>query len=545
MSKCALIGKLFGVRESEGAGVLREEVLQGLECVRESSPKPGSVHIAQLNCWNSVAPTGLQVWFRAFPGFRPHPPRRAQTTSWAIIVRSLRELLPRRGVKVAGSHADTERPLLPPRIQNRIGLFHSLADQHRGWTTDTKLAVHVWPRYLFALIFMLFTIPAGATDAPRSFSLSTSRTFAPGESVKIQLLARNVPELEFRVYKIRDAQKFFAGLKDLHSFGVQSQSPGEQIDQRTLLERLHDFKAHLWWLMRHFFRGQFTDEARDNFRERQGKLGKKSRVVGAAQFAQVPILNASQLVARWKLETPPALVSETQQLPIDGLGAGVYLIEATDGTYKAYTVAMVTKIAMVERIENGQVALYVADRVTGAPVEKADVALWTGGQHAVVGFDGWRRHGCARDGRACSAYGRCAGECVDSCAPRRRRRAGDAVELQLRPAESSTGAGFCLHRPACLPAGAHGAHQGHSSQGSEGCARSARRADAHAARNGAGFKGSVQGRGDCFGARHGDCGCESWIAMPRWATTLSISTAIRWTAAAAFTWRITRSPNTR
>ena len=221
---------------------------------------------------------------------------------------------------------------------------------------------------LFAACFLLFSATAFANDAPRSFSLSTSRTFAPGESVKIQLLARNVPELEFRVYKIRDAQKFFAGLKDLHSFGVQSQSPSEQIDQRTLLERLHDFKAHLWWLMRHFFRGQFTDEARDNFRERQGKLGKKSRVVGAAQFAQVPVLNASQLVARWKLETPPALVSETQQLPIDGLGAGVYLIESTDGTYKAYTVAMVTKIAMVERDENGQVALYVADRMTGAPV---------------------------------------------------------------------------------------------------------------------------------------------------------------------------------
>ena len=185
---------------------------------------------------------------------------------------------------------------------------------------------------------------AQPTDAPRSFSLSTSRTFAPGESVKIQLLARNVPELEFRVYKVNDAQKFFAGLKDLHSFGVQSQSPAEQIDQRTWLERLHDFKAHLWWLVRHFFRGQFTDDARDNFREEQGKLGKKSRVVGAAQFAQVPILNASQLVARWKLETPPALVSETQQLPIDGLSAGVYLIEATDGTYKAYTVAIVTAL---------------------------------------------------------------------------------------------------------------------------------------------------------------------------------------------------------
>src|SRR5208337_4010521 len=141
-------------------------------------------------------------------------------------------------------------------------------------------------------------------------------------------------------------------------------------DERTWIERLHDFKADLWYRVRHFFRGQFTDEARDSFREGQGKLGKRSRVVGATEFAQVPLLNESQLVARWKLETPPALVSETQQLPIDGLSAGVYLIEATDGTYKAYTVVIVTSIAVVERPGNGQASLYVADRKTGAPVEK-------------------------------------------------------------------------------------------------------------------------------------------------------------------------------
>jgi len=229
---------------------------------------------------------------------------------------------------------------------------------------------------------VLLACAAGATavgqaeDAPRSFSLSTTRTFAPGESVKIQLLAHNVPELEFRVYKVRDAEKFFAGLKDPHSFGIERYSPQEQIDQRTFIERLHDFKAHLWYLIRRFFRGQFTDEARDSFREEQGRLGKRSQVVGAAQFAQIPILNESQLVARWKLETPPALVSETQQLPIDGLDAGVYLIEATDGTYKAYTVAIVTKIAVVERTVDGKAFLYVADRKTGAPVDQADVVLW-------------------------------------------------------------------------------------------------------------------------------------------------------------------------
>jgi len=74
--------------------------------------------------------------------------------------------------------------------------------------------------------------------------------------------------------------------------------------------------------------------------------------------------------------SPARIVSETQQLPIDGLSSGVYLIEATDNTYKAYTVAIVTSIAVVERVSNGQASLYVADRKTGAPIEKANVSLW-------------------------------------------------------------------------------------------------------------------------------------------------------------------------
>jgi hypothetical protein len=236
------------------------------------------------------------------------------------------------------------------------------------------------PLLVAALFLLAASSLARATNMPRSFSLSTSRTFSPGENIKIQLMAHNVPELEFRTYKVQDPQKFFAGLTDLHSFGVQSSSPAEQIDRRTWIERLHDFKADLWWRMRHFFRGQFTDDARDTFREEQAKLGKRSRVVGAAEFAQVPLLNPTQLVARWKLVTPPSLVSETQQLPIDGLSAGVYLIEATDGTYKAYTVVIVTSIAVVERADNGAASVYVADRKTGAPIEKAEVALWTGAQ---------------------------------------------------------------------------------------------------------------------------------------------------------------------
>ncbi|MGA2348893.1 MAG: MG2 domain-containing protein [Terracidiphilus sp.] len=250
-----------------------------------------------------------------------------------------------------------------------------------------KLRSELVTALLAASVLFLACTAAHAVDkdAPRSFSLSTTQTFAPGESVKIQLYAKNTPALEFRVYQVRDPEKFFAGLKDLHSFGIKSYSPAEKIDERTFLEWLHDFKADLWWKVRRFFRGQFTDEARDSFREGQGKLGKRSQVVGASEFARIPLLNESQLVARWKLITPPVIVSETQQLPIDGLGAGVYLIEATDGTYKAYTVAIVTSIALVERASNGRTDLYVADRKTGAPIEKADVALWSDGHQQSTG----------------------------------------------------------------------------------------------------------------------------------------------------------------
>jgi alpha-2-macroglobulin len=245
---------------------------------------------------------------------------------------------------------------------------------------------------LVATLVLAGGVATEAKEAPRSFSLSTSRTFSPGESVKIQLFARNEPALEFRVYKVKDEEKFFAGLKSLHSFGTVNAGPEEKIDEETWLERIHDLKAHLWWMIRHFFRGQFNDDARDTFREGQGKLGKRSAVVGGvSEFAQVPLLNSSQLVARWKLVTPPTLVSETQQLPVDGLKAGVYLIEATDGTYKAYTVAIVTSIAVVERVIGGETHIYVGDRKSGAPVEGTAVALWADGSRqaqASTGADG-------------------------------------------------------------------------------------------------------------------------------------------------------------
>jgi uncharacterized protein YfaS (alpha-2-macroglobulin family) len=202
-----------------------------------------------------------------------------------------------------------------------------------------------------------------------SFNLSTNRTFAPTEKPTIHLYAQNVDQLEFRIYKVHDPAKFLGGLRDLHSFDNGANFLGkERIDERTWLEKFHDWKHHLWFLVRRFFRGQFTAENRDRLRLHQSNLARRSRIVGVAEFAQIPLLNDHQLVARWRQELPPTYISDSQELPIDPLPSGLYLVEATDGHFKAYTLLMVSRMAMVTRTAGGTVLAYCVDRVSGAGI---------------------------------------------------------------------------------------------------------------------------------------------------------------------------------
>ena len=212
---------------------------------------------------------------------------------------------------------------------------------------------------------------------PVSFSLSTDRTFSPTEKPTIHLFARNVDELEFRIYKVKDPAKFLAGLTDLHSFGSEASFAGrETIDEETWLERFHDWKHHVWFLIRRFFRGQFTLANRDRLRAHQAGLARRSRIVGVAEFAQIPLLNDKQLAARWRQQLPPTYISDAQELPIDPLPSGLYLVEATDGHFKAYTLLIVSRMAMVTRTASGSVLAYCVDRDSGAGI--ADVQVIAG-----------------------------------------------------------------------------------------------------------------------------------------------------------------------
>ncbi len=230
-------------------------------------------------------------------------------------------------------------------------------------------------RAVAVLAVLFLAISAWSQSGKVYFSVSTSQTFSPGEKPKVRLYARNVKELEFRVYKLHDPLAFFQRLQDVHSFGPQHLMR-ERIDERTWIERFHDWKHEMWTSLRNFFRRQFSADSRSAIRERHAQQAQRSNVSGAAQFAQVPLLNSQQLVARWKVTLPPQYVSESSDLPLDTLAPGGYVVEVTDGTYRAYTVVLVTRMALLTKTSPGQVVAFTTDRKTGDSIGGATITVW-------------------------------------------------------------------------------------------------------------------------------------------------------------------------
>src|SRR5260370_1877149 len=110
--------------------------------------------------------------------------------------------------------------------------------------------------------------PADSQYGNVYFSLTTNKTFLPGEKINLHLYANGVDALEFRVYKVNDPVRFFEKLDNVHNFGHFGQK--EQVETRTLLERFHDSKRETWVGIRNFFPHHYTSEVREKIREERG-----------------------------------------------------------------------------------------------------------------------------------------------------------------------------------------------------------------------------------------------------------------------------------
>jgi uncharacterized protein YfaS (alpha-2-macroglobulin family) len=226
---------------------------------------------------------------------------------------------------------------------------------------------------VWGLALLVASAPGiGQTEEEPYFALASAKTFGPGEEISVQLNAWNVDSLDFRVYRVNDPVRFFEQLDDAHMFGGRAQRPPRE---KTLLERFHNFKRDWRTSMRNLLRGQFSQESRHRIRDAFSR--KPARTRNVASYAEAPLLNPQQLVSTWHQSVTSTERWETQTVPIEVKGKGVYLVEAVHKQLRAYTIVIVSDLAMITKQAPGRMVALVVHRQSGQPVPGAEVTLWS------------------------------------------------------------------------------------------------------------------------------------------------------------------------
>jgi len=216
------------------------------------------------------------------------------------------------------------------------------------------------------------------------FAVASRQTYSPSQQPRVTIDFRQVDHLDFRVYRVKDPIQFFSKLRDAHSFGSEKQ---ELAREKTWLEEFHDWKRDLRLSIRNFFRRQLRYETRHAHHELQVRERERVRRIplDITAYAQVPLLNREQLAVAWREMLPKTRGSEHEEIPIDLHQKGLFLVEVAHGDLRAYTLLIITDLAMVSKNSRGQILLFVADRNSGAPVPGATTVIFNNHQEAARG----------------------------------------------------------------------------------------------------------------------------------------------------------------
>ena len=136
--------------------------------------------------------------------------------------------------------------------------------------------------------------------------------------------------------------------------------------RQSLLERTHRFKLSLFSWVKDYVRTHLLKEHRTTFNEKYRKEPESVRTpLNVADYARVPLLNPDQKVKDWR-EKLPALENEydSRMIPLGKLDSGVYLIEGVNEGMRAYSIAIVTNLTMIEKTRTTTVIGLIPGSVT-------------------------------------------------------------------------------------------------------------------------------------------------------------------------------------
>lgn len=226
---------------------------------------------------------------------------------------------------------------------------------------------------LLTTLLPLAPLHAQETPATPAFSVATSHVFTTKEAPSITLTHRQVNHLDFRVYRVNDTFAFFEKLRDAHELGSEEPVVAQE---QTWLEWIASWKSARRSDARSFVRRQFSPAYRRARTEQRDKADVVlRRTLNVNSFAQVPLLNASQLVTSWRELLPRVRDAEYRRIPLDLKDPGIYVVEAVNPPLRAYTVVMVSDIGLVTKTAPGELLVFAANRFSGDPVAGCTVRV--------------------------------------------------------------------------------------------------------------------------------------------------------------------------
>ncbi|MFM8532265.1 MAG: alpha-2-macroglobulin family protein, partial [Acidimicrobiia bacterium] len=151
----------------------------------------------------------------------------------------------------------------------------------------------------------------------------------------------------------------------------------ERVEQeRTWLERFSDWKHSQRQSVHRFMRSQASHQYRAARRAVNDQAEVSQRVVlNATTFAQVPLLNADQVVTTWRELLPNRRDAEVRRIPVELRQPGIYVVEAVNDLLRAYTIVIVSDIGLVTKTSPGQMLFFAADRFTGEPAADCSIRV--------------------------------------------------------------------------------------------------------------------------------------------------------------------------
>ncbi len=220
--------------------------------------------------------------------------------------------------------------------------------------------------------------PSTTTTYKPYFSLSTNRTYGTADRPRVWINYLGIDQMDFRVYRVDDPVKFFKNLEDPHQMGEGEKTQiisGLKKDP-SALEKVRSFKVSIFKSIKDYFRNQLRRGTRESLNQKLNREGDR-QPLNVADYARVPLLNPDQLVSSWREKlTPLDNVYDTRMVMLGKRDPGVYLVEAVNGDLRAYTVAIITDLTMINKTApTGEMLIYTADRKSGAPREGVKIEI--------------------------------------------------------------------------------------------------------------------------------------------------------------------------